>query len=234
MPRKPKNLYKMTVDNRPKRTPQQREADLVTVAKLYTRGLSHQEITDYINNGRPADEQVSRPTISHDIGEILERWRSQLKGELDQFQARELAKIDMLEREYWDAWERSKRDLETRTIKAQQIDGKVIPIPSEPIMLNFTKRDGNAQFLAGVQQCIDNRCKILGLYAPNKVDVTSNGKAMTVFAGVPDEHIDKLLTEAINGKSLDISAAVSSAESSGSKEPVSGAETREAEADSEE
>jgi hypothetical protein len=82
--------------------------------------------------------------------------------------ANELAKIDNLEREYWDAWERSKTQKETKSSKAK-------PDPTDANVGRVTEQMektedllGNAAFLRGVQWCINKRCEILGLDSMTK------------------------------------------------------------------
>jgi hypothetical protein len=57
--------------------------------------------------------------------------------------AKELARLDNLERTYWEAYERSCQRSETASEKQQ--------------------RDGNPRFLEGIQRCVALRCQILGL-----------------------------------------------------------------------
>jgi hypothetical protein len=68
----------------------------------------------------------------------------------------ELAKIDHLEREYWAAWRDSKEPGEITSARPGRVTVKRV------------SRDGNPTFLDGVAWCIEQRCKIFGLYTPSK------------------------------------------------------------------
>lgn len=72
--------------------------------------------------------------------------------------ARELAKINQIEATYWEAWERS-CGTRTRTV-AEERRGR-----ADAIVERIVCEDGcsRASFLAGVQWCIDRRCKLLCL-----------------------------------------------------------------------
>jgi hypothetical protein len=85
----------------------------------------------------------------------------------------ELDRIDHLEREAWDAWERSKRH---RLVSVSGIEEKSTgsaaddrpAAPTETRTREETRKTdqvGDPRFLEKVAWCIDQRCKILGLHA---------------------------------------------------------------------
>ena len=76
------------------------------------------------------------------------------------FKARELAKVDNLEREYWDAWARSQEEAETRTVTKDSKGGSTVD--------RYEGQVGDSRFLSGVQWCINKRCEILGLNAASR------------------------------------------------------------------
>lgn len=122
----------------------QRERDLVETARLYCQGLSQAEIGERLG--------VSQRTISKDLREIQRRWQAACVESISQGKARELARIDELERTYWAAWFDSKRVKTSKAIKQEET------------------RDGNPAYLQGVMTCIEKRCKLLGLDAPVRMD----------------------------------------------------------------
>jgi hypothetical protein len=153
---------------KPKRSRLQREKDLVEISKLYFEGWPQRLIGDKLG--------LAQQQISYDLKALNKRWvESSLKNITD-LKVRELAKIDNLEREYWEAWRRSTEDKEVDTTKA-------IPDKEDPSMgrtkEKTQRREGQAgdpRFLAGVQWCINKRAEIIGLDAGVKslsVDLTS-------------------------------------------------------------
>lgn len=160
----------------PKRTPFQRERDLERTTSLYLKGKTQQEIADELN--------VSREQIKYDLKVIQERWRNDTTINLDEAKQRELSRIDELERTYWQAWERSLDErTKTRTEKYSGEDGKgKASIEKETLL-------GLPAYLTGIQWCISERCKILGLYAPIKnatTDKDGNDSPLTIEV----RHID--------------------------------------------
>ncbi len=102
-----------------------------------------------------------------------------MPGMSNEAKARELAKVDTLEVEYWDAWKRSQQNAEVETTKMQGSD------PDKPGRLEKQKRVegqvGDPRFLAGVQWCIQKRCEILGVDAPEKQEINQHGDIKVII-----------------------------------------------------
>lgn len=147
----------------PKRTPSQRESDLEKIAALYLKGKRQSDIA--------AELDLSQMVISRDLAEIHERWRESTLVSINEAKHRELARIDELERTYWDAWQRSIGErVKTRTEKSADSVAKA-SVEKEQLV-------GNATFLTGVQWCIEQRCKIFGIYEATKIAITDWRKAV--------------------------------------------------------
>lgn len=147
---------------RPKRTKAERERDLVDIAALYLQGKRQYEIMEWLNANRPY--RLTDVTICHDIKEIRERW---LKAQLANFgeaQARELARLDELERAYWHGWQESLKEheeVESEKSEGEDLDGVK---RATRVKKSVRKSYGDHRFLEGIERCIQLRCKILGLY----------------------------------------------------------------------
>src|SRR5262245_22827380 len=135
------------------------------VAALLLRGVTTQfEICE-----RLGMEPGQRSTISRDVKAIKLEWRASAVRDFDQAKGRELAKLDALEKEYWEAWERSKAEKQsTRTRRRTRPAGGGTATDDEA-EVRKEHRDGNPAFLEGALRCVDKRCEILGLNAAKKV-----------------------------------------------------------------
>jgi hypothetical protein len=151
-----------------KRTRLEINRDRRQTAEWYLKGWTQQQIADAISDDPERHYTLSRVQISNDLAAIRKDWQASAVRNFDEAQAQELAKVDLLELEYWQAWERSCQDAETRTRKQRLADeGEVKEITK------VTKgQAGDKRFLDGVQWCIERRCKILGLDAPQKIAPT--------------------------------------------------------------
>ena len=137
----------------------QLERDRRRIAEMYLRGALQVDIAEELH--------IDQSTVSRDLKALQDEWRASALIDINEAKARELAKIDALEREYWDAWQESKHDAETWTSETKE--------GHQP----YTKESktakgqvGDASFLAGVMSCITKRCQILGLDAPKKLEHT--------------------------------------------------------------
>ena len=149
----------------PKRTKFQREADLQKIAGLYLTGKTQDAIAQELG--------VTQQQISYDLKTIQERWRKSALVDLNEAKQRELERIDVLEREYWQAWEASKGE-QSRSTASKTGD------VSRAQVVKYESA-GDPRFLAGVQWCVEQRCKILGLLAPAKNEVMGEGGGPVTF-----------------------------------------------------
>jgi len=133
------------------------------ISDLYLQGWLQADIATEIG--------VSAPTVSRDLKALQGVWLESALIDFDEAKAREIAKVDRLEREYWEAWLRSCEDAETVRQEggSKNQDGKLKP-PNKVIRTSKGQA-GDPRFLQGIERCIDKRCKILGIDAPQKVEV---------------------------------------------------------------
>ena len=142
-----------------RRNRMQREKDLAAIADRYCRGERQADIA--------ADLGVTQQQVSYDLKELQRRWQTSALANVDAARGRELSKIDNLEREYWAAWLRSCEDAETITQRSRETaDG-----PRKEATKATKDQVGDPRFLQGVQWCIERRCKLLGIDAPEKREI---------------------------------------------------------------
>lgn len=140
----------------PKRTKFERENDLVKTTSLYLRGYTQEKIAGEIG--------VTREQIKYDLEKVQRRWREDTKIDLDAVKQKELAKLEELEHTYWQAWKRS-----LEPIKKVRIEKKAGEL--EKVIRTREQLLGIPAYLEGVVKCIQERAKLLGIYAPIKQDV---------------------------------------------------------------
>lgn len=125
------------------------------IATRYLRGETQAGIA--------ADLGIDQATVSRDLVAVRAAWLASSVRDFDTAVAQELAKIDEIESEYWQAWERSKMPKEaTLTEKVEGKDSR------SRARVQREHRDGNPAYLDGVLKCIERRCKLLGLDAPER------------------------------------------------------------------
>lgn len=146
-----------------RRTPEQRENDLVFCTDLFLKGYSYRQISDLLNKRNAKmglDYAIVPPMrVYKDLKQLLINWKREHEENIDLYITKELSKLDKIEAELWDAWERSKKRIVS---KIRQSGLK-------------TERSetfaGNPRYLDLVLSVQQRRAKLLGLDAPVKVDL---------------------------------------------------------------
>lgn len=112
---------------RTKRNRHQLGSDRLEISSLYLRGLTQAEIAARLG--------VSQPQVCYDLRIVRRDWQASAVKEWGERLAEETARLDMVERENWEAWHRSKEG----------------------------GRDGNPRFLNGALSCVAQRVRLFGL-----------------------------------------------------------------------
>jgi hypothetical protein len=132
------------------------------VAAMYLQGMSQWEIGRQIG--------VTQQCIAKDVRALEKEWLASAVVAIDAAKAKELARIDRLERVAWRAWRRScqrkekattrmERKLDEDTQKAKTVTSKATEL-----------RDGNPEYLKRVEWCITKRCELLKLNPPQRLE----------------------------------------------------------------
>jgi hypothetical protein len=101
---------------------------------------------------------ISRDQVLEDLQALVPRWGDRSRAGTPEIRAQEVAALDRLEREYWDAWSRSQQPKVTRRVRTRGRDTEQ--------SIETTEQTGDPRFLAGVLGCIEKRTRLLGVEAP--------------------------------------------------------------------
>jgi hypothetical protein len=129
------------------------------VGSLYLQGKFQDEIAQVV--------KVDRGTVSRDLQAIQEEWLKSGLMDLNAAKARELARIDEVERNAWAGWEKSQKDAETMEVTGTAQGGKSMP---DKVKKTTHRRGGDPKYLDIVLNCVRQRRDILGLDAPKKLE----------------------------------------------------------------
>jgi hypothetical protein len=138
------------------RSPDQIRKDRSEVACLYLKGWTQADIGARLG--------VSRQQVGYDLGAVRREWLASALMDFNAKKAEELAKVDKLEREAWECFENSKKGRETTTTE-QTTDGDG---DRTKAAIRKEEEHGDPRYLSVVQWCINKRCDILGLNAPQR------------------------------------------------------------------
>jgi predicted transcriptional regulator len=140
-------------------------------ADLYLQGWTQCKIAEHMG--------VDQKTVSNDLKAIRAQWRESAIRDFDEAREIELKKIDRIEREAWAAWERSQKPLQTATTSDETHQRKT--------RRQMKNQNGDPRFLEQVHKCIASRRALLGLDAPIRTEIETDGFSTT-------ERRDRIIT----------------------------------------
>lgn len=183
-----------------RRTEEERERDLVLVARMYVRGKSQHEMMLTLNQLYP-DRPLSPTTIHLDLQAIRNSWLQSSLMDFNAMKAKELARLDEAEREAWDAWERSK-DKHIR-IEYEVADDQV-PFSVDKIANVHRQKKhkvieatvGDIKYLEMVERMIKMRCDIIGLFQAQKLQIDWRTEALQ--SGLDEDTINAVREKTVN------------------------------------
>jgi hypothetical protein len=119
------------------------------VVDLYLQGWSQAAIAEHLG--------VGQTTVSLDLRILQKQWRESSIRDFDQLRTIELAKIDLVEREAWAAWQRSQKPAQSAVVNGEG--------PRNRARKTLKNQYGDPRFLEQVNKCIAQRRALLGLDA---------------------------------------------------------------------
>lgn len=154
------------------------ELRLEKVSAMYLSGKTQREIAEELG--------VSQVTISRDLDALQKRWQANAIRNTDALKEEELEKIRLIEREYWEAWNKSKAPRIFKSAASTQVKGGGVKkgarggdAGKDVKQMEETTSDGDPRFLNGLLECSDRRRKIKGLDAATKIDYNDISKRPT-------------------------------------------------------
>lgn len=153
-------------------------ARLEIVAQLYKRGYSIRKIQSEVVK-RLELKTYSLATVHKDIQTLLDEWRENRIEDMDAALQLELERIDDTVRELWEQWEKSKTDY-TKTARKQKgsptRDNQTGQTSIRTYQTERTETEvirlGDPSYISEIRQQLAERRKLLGLYAPEKKDIS--------------------------------------------------------------
>ncbi len=178
-----------------KRTDLEIARDRALIAELYLTGdYSDKEITELLNSRPGVGYEISRQTVTVDRKRLLEQLQEEGKNSTGLWLQEEIFKLNVVEREAWDAWKRSTE--QTKIIKEVEellIDKDGTPIDAKNYDLVLSKVEtlihdnvGNPKWLQVILDCVEKRSRLRGLYKfQARIEVDSEVRVKTYHSFSP-------------------------------------------------
>ena len=146
---------------RPKnKTKAEREKQVAEVARLYLARHTMADIGERLG--------IVKSQVHYDLKKCRAQWVKDANSCFNERKAEELARIDRLENEYWDAWRGSLEEFTSTTKQAETAQGGT---QKQRATVKTEARNGDPRYLSGVQWCIQKRTDIIGFDAPQESGV---------------------------------------------------------------
>ena len=140
----------------------QKEYYMEKIANLYVRGNTIVEISK--------DLVLNQSFVSICLKEIRKKWLVNQVQNYNELKAKELEKLDALERELWESWNKSKKGINKKTTSKLRRATARGDFDEDLDSNEFTDIPGDPRYLEGVQKCIAQRIKLLGLEEATKIE----------------------------------------------------------------
>lgn len=169
-----------------KRTKDQREFDLVFCSNLFLRGYTYREISERLNEEnarRGVGYTITKQMVYWDMQRLLIEWKRERMENIDDYVTQELRKLDKMEVELWEAWERSKTGKLREKNRQNAKPRKVLEDGDNPEYYGYEETTtetsaGNPRFLDLLLNVQQRRAKMLGFDAPIKVEIPGIEKSI--------------------------------------------------------
>lgn len=153
------------------------------IAEMFLKGHSCRNIAVKLCDHVGKPNYITYRTVNNDINALIKEWEKDRISEINKQKLIELEKVNKLERTYWMAWEKSIEDYEKKAKKIKGAlgtdkKGNALKPSEQELQTTNMISFGNPAYLAGIERCIERRCKILGINAPKEVDVKTNGESL--------------------------------------------------------
>ncbi|WP_138481581.1 hypothetical protein [Dyadobacter bucti] len=165
------------------------EARRVIVAECYKRGMTIRQTCEAVMKQMSLDGPPSTKTIFNDRDFLLKEWKKERIQDVDDMLQLELTRIDDIIIELWEAWKKSKTDYKSKFSKQKgelpagvSHDRDIDKEERKRIKATYAERGereeimfGDPRYLSEIRFQLIERRKLLGLYAPEKKEVTGAG-----------------------------------------------------------
>lgn len=168
-----------------KRTKAQRLADREKIAGLLLKSWTAPMIAREL--------KLSEATVNREKRILVDEWKKAAADDIDAVKAKELQKLDDLEREARAEWERSKLAYQKKVV--EDLIGRGGETGrAKKAKIETIEQLGDPRYLTIIQGCMDRRAKILGTDAPTKVaPTTPDGKEP--YKPMTDAELDARILE---------------------------------------
>lgn len=161
---------------------QLKEARLQIVSELWLKGWSCRKIAEEATKRLQTAKPINVSTIKRDKDLLLQQWHEDNMGNVEDWVQLELARIDECILELWQEWAKSKQDTTKQEAQKEEVTingtdgargkGGKAPVTKTRQRSQQVLGMGNVAYIVEIRQQLMERRKLLGLYQPEKQELT--------------------------------------------------------------
>lgn len=176
------------------------------VAKFYKRAYSYADIAKEVTAILKLERPISKQTIANDCQSLLKQWKEERLQSIDENIQKELVVIDDIIKQLWIAWDKSVLDQELKSTKKKgelSKGGELSRITTKEIeeAVKSEINYGDVRYISEIRANLIERRKLLGLYSPEKKELTgkdggaiqTENKTVIEYSKLSDSTLQELI-----------------------------------------
>jgi len=159
-----------------KRNEKQKSQDRTMIANWMVQNKTVRKIQELLNENnleKGKGYTLSLGQIAADMKKVLQEWQDERKDFIDYVVDRELKKLDIIEAECWEAWDKSKQGKKTTKFSGGQITNTSVS-GGKIKERSLEETSGDVKYLDKIFDCMDMRKDLLGYAAAKKVEFSGS------------------------------------------------------------
>jgi predicted transcriptional regulator len=143
-------------------------------------GWTQQRIADHLG--------ITHSTVCQHLAKAKEELKQRHEDALEAYKAQQIERLQGIYDRAMEGWHRSVGETVKVTTKTGRVhvprgEGEPIDLPDE-VTREVVNQAGGAQYLGQAMKAIEGMRELLGLDAPKRTDVTSDGEAVKAYIGI--------------------------------------------------
>jgi len=146
--------------------------DRIRIATLYLNGTSQDQIAKQLST---ADRKMTQQMVSYDLKAIKDKWKERYSvtiENLEETRAVQMSKLEHLYKQNLESFRLSQLDSKSELEKKHKKKKKRKRAQANANRLLLS---GDQKFLAGALDCVEEQNKLLGIYPPERRELTGAG-----------------------------------------------------------
>lgn len=159
---------------RPKRNETELLLDRVAITDMLLRNMSLRSIAAELNKRNEGRYEITFTQVYYDVKKLQAEWHQEAQDLIEQGIVREIKKLDKIEAECWEAWEKSKKGKRSTIMEGGFVDQEGKETAGNIVNRKFDSNSGDVKYLEMIERCIVRRSELLGVMFPSKKEDGTN------------------------------------------------------------